>query len=113
MRYNGSVNYKQVYLIKILLKTLHFRGQNHVLDVDSVVLEKLQSKIKVTFTISDRTFVYTFPRVIGNELCSNNSNKCQCRLCCKVVSGSTVLTSLWGKIIIVISVDIGRSKNSD
>lgn len=63
MRYNGSVNYKQVYLIKILLKTLHL-GVKSRTDVDSVVLEKLQSKIKVTFTISDRTFVYTFPRVI-------------------------------------------------
>ena len=85
-------------LIIILLKTLHL-GVKSCTDIDSVVLEKLKSKIKVTFTISDRTFIYTFPRVIEKWIVQQQQQQKirVCRLCFKVVSGSTVLTSLRGK----------------
>lgn len=85
-------------LIIILLKILHL-GVKSCTDIDSVVLEKLKSKIKVTFAISDRTFIYTFPRVIEKWIVQQQQQQKirVCRLCFKVVSGSTVLTSLWGK----------------
>ena len=82
----------------IFIKNIALRTKSCT-DTDSVVLEMLQSKIKVVFTISDRTFVYTSPRVIEKWIVQQQQQQRVpvCRLCFKVVSGSTVLTSLWEK----------------